>query len=164
MYVASGINSLETEELTEEEQVAYMILIEYQLLREFSAYLIAARYMKTHYPALYELKADFLDAFQDSRERKKLINKNKVLFCRYQDIIAQMMEEYGDGDDWDDDEYWDDEDEDSWDDDEYWVDLDDKLDEGNWDDDEYWDEGDDEGGWDDDEYWDDADGWDDEDS
>ena len=178
VYAASGINGLETEELTEEEQKAYLILIEYQLLRESSAYLIAARYMKTHYPALYELKADFLDAFQDSRERKKLINKNKVLFCQYQDVIAQMIEkfseeyydgEYDTGDDggtggWsddkdysgdeDDDEYWDDGDEDSWDDDEYWDGLDE---EDNLDDEEYWDEGNDECGWDD-EYLDDVDG------
>jgi len=108
IYIASGISELLAPDLDEEQQKAYVILIEHQLLSEYGSYLIAVRYLKTNYPALYGFKADFLDAFQDARERKKLINKNKVLFCRYQDVIAQMLDELsaeylGDEDDRDDD-------------------------------------------------------------
>ena len=154
MYVASGIGGLEEAELTEEQQKAYLVLLEYQLLSQYSSCLIAVRYMKTNYPALYGLKADFLDSFQDSRERKKLINKNKVQFCQYQEVIAQLFEELSneycageydmDDDDWDnwgDDEEYDDE-EGGWDDDEY------NDEESDWEDEEYDGE---EGGWDDDE-------------
>lgn len=134
IYIASAITDLEAANLTEEQQRAYLILIEHQLLSDYSSYLIAARYLKTNYPALYELKADFLDAFQDSRERRKLSNKNKVLFTQYQDVIAHLMEElsreFSDGYDWDDEDW-----EDWYDDEEY--------DDSDWDDEEgIWDDGD----------------------
>lgn len=122
IYIASGIGELLAADQAEEEHQAYMILLERQLLSDTGSYLITVRYFKTNYPALYAFKSEFLDAFQDSKERKKLINKNKVLFCRYQEIIAQMLEElsaryFGDEDDWDDDpDDWD-EDLDGWGDD-----------------------------------------------
>jgi tetratricopeptide (TPR) repeat protein len=167
MYVASGIGGLEEAELTEEQQKAYLVLLEYQLLSQYSSCLIAVRYMKTNYPALYGLKADFLDSFQDSRERKKLINKNKVQFCQYQEVIAQLFEELSneycageydmDDDDWDN---WDDDEdeeydggEDGWDDEEY------NDEESGWDDDEYNDE---ESDWEDEEYDGEEGGWDDD--
>jgi len=141
IYIASGISELLAPDLDEEQQKAYVILIEHQLLSEYGSYLIAVRYLKTNYPALYGFKADFLDAFQDARERKKLINKNKVLFCRYQDVIAQMLDELsaeylGDEDDRDDDgpDCWYEDDEyddggDGWSDEwDHWDDPDDCLD------------------------------------
>ena len=141
IYIASGISELLAPDLAEEQQKAYVILIEHQLLGDYSSYLIAVRYLKTNYPALYGFKADFLDAFQDARERKKLINKNKVLFCRYQDVIAQMLDELsaeylGDEDDRDDDgpDCWYEDDEfddggDGWSDEwDHWDDPDDCLD------------------------------------
>lgn len=123
IYIASGIGELLAADQAEEQHHAYMALLERQLLSDFSSYLIAVRYMKTNYPALYRFKAGFLDAFQNSRERKKLENKNKVIFCRYQDVIAKMLEEmsaeyFGDEDGWDDDpDGWHDDDE--YDEDEY---------------------------------------------
>ena len=72
IYIASAITDLEAANLTEEQQRAYLILIEHQLLSDYSSYLIAARYLKTNYPARNVLMAVFLDAFLDSRERRKL--------------------------------------------------------------------------------------------
>lgn len=94
----------------EPEQIkAYAVLTEYQILNDYSSYLMAVRYMENKYPSLYELKKDFLDAIQVAKERKKLTNKNKALFYQYQSVIEDMMEEWGD--EYDDDEY-DDDDED----------------------------------------------------
>jgi len=173
IYIASGISELLAPDLAEEQQKAYVILIEHQLLGDYSSYLIAVRYLKTNYPALYGFKADFLDAFQDARERKKLINKNKVLFCRYQDVIAQMLDElsaeyFGDDDDWDDDDpddwYEDDgfdDGGDDWDDEwDNWDDTDDDLD-GESEDDDGWDESED-NDWNSGESGDDGDSWDDD--
>ena len=113
------------------EQIkAYAVLTEYQILNDYSSYLMAVRYMENKYHSLYELKKDFFAAIQVAKERKKMTNRNKALFYQYQGVIEDMMEEWGDeyGDDedeydesWDDDEDQDgeyDEDDDSWDDDE----------------------------------------------
>ena len=89
---------------------AYAVLTEYQILNDFSSYLMAVRYMENKYPNLYELKKDFLSSIQVAKERKKLINKSKALFYQYQSVIEDMMEEWSD--EYDEDEY----DEDGYDD------------------------------------------------
>ena len=147
VYVASGVFHSDMEDMTQEHQMAYSILLEYQILSEYSDFLMAIRYMKNNYPGLYEIKAEFFDALQDARERKKLINKNKASFYQYQEVIRELMDrlvddtdEYEDDDDWDGDDW--DEDDEAWDEED-----------GEWDDeeDEEWDDEDDEG-WDDEDW------------
>ncbi len=85
-----------------EQSKAYMVLMEYQILNDYSSYLMALRYMKNQYPTLYDFKREFFDGLQDAKERKKLQNKNKALFYQYQEVIEEMMdewdEEFDDGD------------------------------------------------------------------
>ncbi len=114
--------------LSPEQIIAYAVLNEYHILNDYSSYLMALRYMKNKYPGLYSLKTDFLDAIQNTKERKKLTNKNKALFYQYQTVIEDLMEDWVDEYD---DEY-----------DEYDEDYDEEFDEKN--DEEY--EEDDHGG------------------
>ncbi len=111
VYVTNGIYPGNQDLIPEERQKAYIVLLEYQILNDCSNCLMALRYMKNKYPALYELKAEFFDNVQDSRERKKLYNKNKALFYQYQGVIEDMMnewdEEYGDDDGDPDGDGWD---------------------------------------------------------
>lgn len=148
IYVANGVFSNWPESLSEEKQKAYSVLLDYQILNENNDILMALRYMKNKYPQLYQLKADFFDALQDSRERKKLTNRNKALFYQYHELIRELMDEFDDEDDEDNEDN----------DDSFDADGD-----NDWDDDEYQDEGGKWGeeGWDDD--WDEDDGWDEDD-
>jgi tetratricopeptide (TPR) repeat protein len=82
--------------LSPEQITAYTVLNEYHILSDYSRYLMALRYMKNKYPGLYSLKTDFLDALQNTKERKKLTNKNKALFYQYQNIIEDLMENWAD--------------------------------------------------------------------
>lgn len=88
-----------------EQKKAYEVLLEYQILNDYSNHLMALRYMKNNYPALYEIKKDFFEGLQDPKERKKLHNKNKALFYQYQGVLEEMMDEWDDEDssDYDDD-------------------------------------------------------------
>lgn len=91
--------------LSPEQIIAYAVLNEYHILSDHSSYLMALRYMKNKYPGLYSLKANFLDALQNSKERKKLTNKNKALFYQYQNVIEDLMENWADDYDEDYDDY-----------------------------------------------------------
>jgi hypothetical protein len=145
IYVANGVFSNWPESLSEEKQKAYSVLLDYQILNENNDILMALRYMKNKYPQLYQLKADFFDALQNSRERKKLTNRNKALFYQYHELIRELMDEFDDEDNEDNDDSFDADGDNDWDDDEY-------QDEGG-----KWGEE----GWDDD--WDEDDGWDEDD-
>ena len=91
--------------LSPEQIIAYAVFNEYHILSDHSSYLMALRYMKNKYPGLYSLKANFLDALQNSKERKKLTNKNKALFYQYQNVIEDLMENWADDYDEDYDDY-----------------------------------------------------------
>ena len=103
--IANEIFPEESIQMTQEQKQAYKVLNEYQILNDFSSYPIALRYMKNTYPNLYELRSEFLDAIQDTKERKKLTNKNKALFYQYHNIIEEIVEQWGDEFDEEDDEY-----------------------------------------------------------
>jgi tetratricopeptide (TPR) repeat protein len=102
-FIPNGLKNLIANEifmnspayLTDEQMKAFEIMNEYQILNDSSSYLMALRYMKNKYPVLYELKADFLNAVQVAKERKKLINKNKALFYQYQHVIEDLIEKWG---------------------------------------------------------------------
>ena len=106
--IANEIFPEESVKMTQEQKQAYKVLNEYQILNDYSQYPIALRYMKNNYPNLYELRSDFLDAIQDTKERKKLTNKNKAMFYQYHNIIEDMVEQWGD--EFDEDEDYEDED------------------------------------------------------
>ncbi len=98
--------------LSPEQIIAYAVLNEYHILSDYSSYLMALRYMKNKYPGLYSLKTEFLDAIQNTKERKKLTNKNKALFYQYQNVIEDLMEDWGEEyDDENDENYYDEYDE-----------------------------------------------------
>jgi tetratricopeptide (TPR) repeat protein len=103
IYTTNGSLPDDFDEVSEEQKRAYAVLMEYQILNDYSNCLMALRYMSNNYPALYELKADFFDCLQNSRERKKLFNKNKALFYQYHGIIDDLVsmwdDEYGDDED-----------------------------------------------------------------
>lgn len=106
IYTTNDTFPSDQEQMPEEQKKAYAVLLEYQILNDYSNCLMALRYMRNNYPALYELKEDFFDGLQDTKERKKLDNKNKALFYQYQGVIEDMMNEWDeeDGGDNDDDE------------------------------------------------------------
>ncbi len=110
--IANEIFPEESTQMTQEQKYAYRVLSEYQILNDYSSYPIALRYMKNNYPNLYDLKSDFLDAIQDTKERKKMTNKNKALFYRYHNVIEDMVEQWGEEFD---EDYGEDYDEDDWD-------------------------------------------------
>jgi len=153
IYVANGVFNNWIQNLSEEKQKAYSVLLDYQILNENIDILMALRYMKNKYPQLYQLKADFFDALQDTRERKKLTNRNKALFYQYHDLIRELMDEFDDEDnDIDNDGSFDADGDDDWDDDGY-QDEGGKWGEEGWDDD--WDDDeDDDWGENEDDEWD----------
>jgi len=102
-FIPNGLKNLIANEifidtvecLTPEQMNAFDVLNEYQVLNDYNSYLMALRYMKNKYPAIYGLKADFLDAIQSVKERKRIINKNKVLLYQYQNVIEDLLEKWG---------------------------------------------------------------------
>ncbi len=94
--IANEIFPEESIQMSQEQKQAYKVLSEYQIFNDYSSYPIALRYMKNNYPNLYDLKSDFLDAIQDTKERKKLTNKNKAMFYQYHNVIEDMVEQWGD--------------------------------------------------------------------
>lgn len=80
--------------MTQEQREAFTVMNEYQILLDFSGYLMSLRYIKTKYPEMYELKKEFFDGLQDSKKRKILKVKYQTLVCKYQDIFEEMMEEW----------------------------------------------------------------------
>jgi len=139
-FIPDGLKGLIADEiftetlagLSSEQIIAYAVLNEYHILNDYSSYLMALRYMKNKYPQLYNLKANFFDALQNTKERKKLTNKNKAMFYQYQNVIEDLMEGWADGSyEGDDDEYdgeYDDEYDEEYDD-EYDEEFDDEYDE-----------------------------------
>ncbi|NLK87937.1 MAG: tetratricopeptide repeat protein [Clostridiaceae bacterium] len=111
VYTRNDAFPRSTSMMPAEQQKAYAVLLEHYILSDYSEYLMALRYMKNNFPALYELKEDFFDRLQETRERKKLYNKNRALFYQYQGVLKDMMDEwdeqdgfYDDDDDDNDDE------------------------------------------------------------
>jgi tetratricopeptide (TPR) repeat protein len=104
VYATNDAIPSNIDETDEERKKAYEVLLEYQILNDYSDCLMALRYMKNNYPALYDIKRDFFDGLQDARERKKLYNKNKALFYQYHGIIEDMMDEWDEEDDGDHDD------------------------------------------------------------
>lgn len=94
VYATSDVCNIEAGELLQEQEKAYSVLLEYQILGRYSDFLMALRYMKTKYPRIYEIKADFYDALQDARERKKLISSNKAMFFEYRYEISELMDKF----------------------------------------------------------------------
>jgi len=89
--------------MTEEQKEAYTVMNEYQILLDFSTYLMPLRYMKTKYPEMYEFKKVFFDEIQDSKKRKILKTRYQTLIYKYQDIFEEMMDEWEE--DEEDDDY-----------------------------------------------------------
>ncbi len=104
IYTTNGTFPGDSVDIPVEQKKAYTVLLEYQILNDYSNCLMSLRYMKNNYPSLYELKADFFDGLQDTKERKKLYNKNKALFYQYQGVIEDMMNEWDEEDGGDEDE------------------------------------------------------------
>ena len=91
IYATFEVCHIETSELLQEQEKAYAVLLECQILGRCSEFLMALRYMKINYPRIYELKADFYDAMQDARERKKLFSRSKALLFEYRHEIMELM-------------------------------------------------------------------------
>lgn len=89
--------------MTEEQREAYTVMNEYQILLDFSMYLMPLRYIKTKYPEMYELKKEFFDGLQNSKKRKILKTRYQTLVCKYQDIFEEMLDEWEE-EDYDDEE------------------------------------------------------------
>lgn len=82
--------------ITKEQKEAYDIINEYQILNDYSIYLMPLRYMKNKYPDIYSLKENFFDELQDSKKRKILKTKYQTLIYKYQAIFDEMMDKLDD--------------------------------------------------------------------
>ncbi len=95
--VALIVNELfpETSEgMTERQREAYTVMNEYQLLHDYTEYLMPIRYMKNKYPNLYRLKEEFLNDMQNSKKRRILTTRYQALVYKYQDTFEELMEQW----------------------------------------------------------------------
>ena len=89
--------------MTERQRKAYAVINEYQIMYDYTRYLMPLRYIKTKYPNIYDLKKDFFDELQDSKRRKILKTRYQALIYQYQDTFEEMMDEWDK--EYDDEEY-----------------------------------------------------------
>lgn len=94
-----------TTDMTEYQRKAYSVMNEYQIINDYTLYLLPIRYIKTNYPEVYRLKADFFDQLQNSKKRRILSAKYKTLIYQYQDAFDGMLDEWSDEDDAEDEDY-----------------------------------------------------------
>lgn len=87
-----------TSDMTEYQRKAYSVMNEYQIISDYSSFLLPIRYIKTNYPEIYSLKGDFFDQIQNSKKRKILSAKYKTLIYQYQDAFDGILDEWSDED------------------------------------------------------------------
>jgi hypothetical protein len=93
-----------TSDMTEYQRKAYSVMNEYQIINDFPSFILPIRYIKTKYPEIYALKADFFDQLQNSKKRRILSAKYKTLIYQYQDAFDGMFDEWP-NEDQDEDDY-----------------------------------------------------------
>ena len=107
------IPSKQLEMNDETEKVAMTHLQEYCMLNDYNKYRISIKKLKSEYPNLYDLKAEFLNKLTDSTERKKLQIVYEKQVGKYKSIIDRYAHAHGYEED--DDYDYDEEDDDAYD-------------------------------------------------